>query len=81
MLKKLRDGLRPAYMVALRIIYAVIAKQTDGILVCNKLSNGLFAHSLPNADNGFDNQLIDRVSTEPADELTIDLKVIERKVL
>ena len=81
MFQEFLDGLWPTYMVALRIIYAVIAKQTDGILVCNKLSNGLFAHSLPNADNGFDDKQVYWISAKPADELAIDFKVIEGKIV
>jgi hypothetical protein len=33
MLKKFRDGLWLTYMVALRVINAIIAKQADGICV------------------------------------------------
>jgi hypothetical protein len=81
MLQIFRDGLRQTYMVALRIIYAAVAKQADGMCVRNKLCNGLFAHTLRNADNGFDDQMIYRIDAEVTDKLTVNFQVIEGKIL
>ena len=81
MLQKFRDGFWQAYIVALCVIHAAIAKQADGICVCNKLRNCLLAHTLRNTDNRFDDQLVDRINAKPADKLAINFKVIEREIL
>src|SRR5207247_3669809 len=68
-------------VVALRVVHPAHADQAHLFRALDELSDGLFAHSSRNPDDGLDDKLVHRASAESADEFAVDLEVVEGEVL
>ena len=68
-------------MVALRKVDAEGAKQVQGGLVLDELGDGLLAELVGDLDERGDDHLIQPAADEAADELTVDLEIVEGQVL
>ena len=68
-------------MVALAVVDAKRSQEVDGRVVADELGDGAGVQALGDRNDGLDDELVGRRGAEVADELTVDLEVIELEVL
>ena len=68
-------------MEALGVVDPGLLEQGDGGLVGDELGDGLLAHALGDGDEGLHHELVGGASRQAADEVAVDLDVVEGQVL
>jgi len=68
-------------MEALSVVDAALPQQFRHVLIGDELRHGLLPHALGNPDDCFDDELVGGVGAEAANEVAIDLEIVEGKML
>ena len=69
-----------ADVVALGVVDAEASDHAFGVFVGDELGDRLFAEALGDADDGFDDELVDASAGRVFDEFAVDLDVVEWEV-
>lgn len=62
-------------------VHATLLQQPHGIAIPHALADGLWAEHARDFDDGFDKMPVDTIAAKVADEVLVDLEVVDRQAL